>query len=519
MRREPLEPALVLSIYLLSAVLAGLTSLVAPRRRLADLVALSGCVVALVLDAKMVFSLGPKEAIIYKFGGFPPPLGVTYVVDRASALMATLSAFSAVITFLHLTWSMKNELRYYFYVLALLLMAGVHGCLFTGDMFNLYVSVELVAIASYALTGLLRESPLATRAALIYGISGMTITSFLFLSVILLYGSYGTLNMADIALKARHPDAIVAFSGRIHGDIVLTSKVSLALITWILLFKSGIMPNHFWLPEVYRSAPIQAVALFTSSADIVGVCGILRLYSTVFSGNTVLREFLGTFLTILMVICGVSAVVSSILVSRQRTVRRLVAYSTITQFSLSLLGVAANNPEALAGSLLNVVANGLGDMLVLYGAHAIKYTSAGRSRLTPMLARVALVVGLLNLFGVLPVLPGFWAKTFLTSGLLKAGLPPGAAVVLASAGLCAAGYFQLIFKFLGRGEAKALEGAKDGGAASPLPTLILGLLLLTTVGAGVALLALEELRTGLLSEGALVIDAKTYVELVLWHGR
>lgn len=509
-----MELALVPSVYLLSAVLVGLASLLTSRRRLVDLLAITGCVIALVLDSKLLLSLRAGEVTVYRFGGFPPPLGVTYAVDRASAALANFSAFSAILTFLYLLWSMESNSRQYFYTLVLLMMAGVHSCLFTGDVFNLYVSVELVAVSSYALTGFLRESPLAARAALIYGITGMAITSFLLLSVILLYGSYGTLNMADVALKAARPDAVVMFSGQIHGDIVLASKVSIALATWVFLFKSGIMPNHFWLPEVYKSAPFQAVALFTSSADIVGVYGIIRLFSTVFTSTAIFREFLEAFLTIMMVVGGASAIVSSLLVARQKTVRRLIAYSTIAQFSLSLLGVSAGNPEALAGSILNIIANGLGDMLVLYSVHAIRYANFGRSKYFISLPRIALVTGLLNLFGVIPVLPGFWSKTFLTLGLLKAGFTVGAAAVLISAGLCAIGYFRLAFNILSQSETKAYR-VESEVRTSFVPLVVLALLELATLGVGIALLTLGELRESLLSEEALVASAETYIKYVL----
>lgn len=506
-----MEQALVPTVYLLSAVLIGLTSVLTSRRYLVDLLAIASCLSTLVLDVKMLLSLGAGELAVYKFGGVPPPLGVVFIVDRASAVLATFSAFSATITFIYLLWSMDSTSRQYFYTLALLMLAGVHVCLFTGDMFNLYVSIELVAVSSYALTGFLGRSPLAVRAAMIYGITGIAITSFLLLSVVLLYGSYGTLNMADIALKATYPDAVVALSGRVHGDIVSTTKVSIALTTWVFLFKSGIMPNHFWLPEVYRSAPFQAVALFTSSADIIGIYGLIRLYSTIFTDVTIFRDFLRGFSTVLMVMGGASAIVSSLLVARQRTVRRLVAYSTVAQLSLSLLGVGAGNPDALAGSLLNMVANGLGDMSVLYSAHAIRDNRGSRYALVA--SRVALVTGFLNLFGVLPILPGFWSKTLLTLGLIRAGSPFGAAIVLTSAGLCAIGYFKLAFRLLSQSETGSISEGKS--ASSIVPSMVLTVLVMAMLGIGIALLVSGELRLNIRSSEALVVGTETYIKYLL----
>ncbi|MCS7128770.1 MAG: proton-conducting transporter membrane subunit [Sulfolobales archaeon] len=508
------ELGLIPFTYLASTALVALLSATILSKKVIDAIAVLSSISGFALTLKLFLVVSNAGIALYRFGGFPPPLGVVYVADEASSMLALLTSFALLSSTLYAVWLIAPEARYIYYILTFLLMAGVHGCLFTGDVFNFYVSVELVAISSYAITGFYRDRPRAVRAAIIYGIAGTIVTSFLLLASFMLYGSYGTLNMADISMKARNPSAITMLSGGIHGDIVLVSKVSLTLITWVLLFKSGIMPNHFWLPEAYRAAPLPAVALFTATADIVGVYGLMRFYYSVFTKGIVVEDFRATILKALMFMGAASTVIAALLVARQRTVRGLVAYSSVSQFSLALLGLTAETSEAIAGSLLHLIVNGLGDMAVLYSVGILQYMLRSGGKLIFAMSRAALIIGLLNLFGILPILPGFWSKTYLTLGFIQAGMPHGAALVLISTGLCAVGYLRTIIRLLSLSEVKqSVEQDVERNAAIPIFTL--SLLVAVTIALGMLLLLSSNVREAAINYGSLVMDVERYVNKVL----
>ncbi|MEM4829253.1 MAG: proton-conducting transporter membrane subunit [Zestosphaera sp.] len=514
------EPSLIPFICLMLAALVPLTSMVA-NKKLSNLIALLGSIIIFTIALRLFMVIESVGVAVYRFGGFPAPLGVVYVFDQFNSFLAVSVSFALVLTVVYVVVFESSEHKYLLYSLIYLLMAGVYGCLFTGDVFNFYVSIELAAMSSYALTGFYRGRK-AVRAAIIYGIAGTAITSFLLLACFILYGSYGTLNIADIALKSRNVNLEVEFSGGVFGDILLPSKISLALITWIFLFKSGIIPNHFWLPEAYLVAPLPAIVLFTTSADILGIYGIVRLYYLVFSEGSLISDFRATMLGVLFFLGTVSAVIASMLVANQRTIRKLIAYSSISQFSLSLLGVASGTAEGLSGSILHLVVNGLGDASVLYSVGILKYYSSnpvkgGKRKIILSLARVTLIVGLINLFGVIPIVPGFWSKALLVLGLVKAGMTVATIAVLASTGLCAIGYFSTLMKILQK--YRSTNNLNDSGSKHDIAVVasifILASILMACLGLGIGLTVYDTLRDKVVEFGYGVLDSWTYIKTVI----
>ncbi len=484
-----------------------------------DLVAVVLSLLSLAISIYALVYVVGSGMLVYKFGGFPPPLGITYVVDEISAVLGLLTTFSLTLSVTYGSWILEPDSRYLFYSAAFLLVAGSTSLFYTADIFNLYVSAELTSISSYVLASFYRSRGASIRAASFYSLTASLVLSLLLLSTFILYGSYGTLNMADLALKSRDPSSWVPYTGSVFGDIVLASKVSLAIIAWVMMFKSAIMPNHFWLPGVYSEAPTPAVALFTTSADIIGVYGLARLLVTVFGVNTVFSEFREILMNVLLVTAATSATVSAVLVTLQRSVRKVVAYSTIAQFSLALVGISIGNPEGVAGAVLHLVANGLGDALVLYSA-GLAAVTCGRS-LTCLsylrryrVAYIALITGFLNLFGIIPLLPGFWSKAILTLAVIRAGMPAGAALVLAVSGLCAVGYFRAVASSLkSTSEVVRREGYRGN---TLVPTVVLLVLLATTMALGVLLLVSGSARSFVVEGiGSSIANYERYIRLVL----
>lgn len=516
---DALGASLIPFICLIFAILAPLTSIVFSKK-VSDLVVLLGSITVFILALKLFVTVSKAGIIVYRFGGFPPPLGVVYVFDEINSILALSSSFALLLSILYTLMFESNEYRYALYSLFYLLMSGVYGCLFTGDIFNFYVSIELTAVSSYVLTGFNRGKR-AVRAAIIYGIAGTAITSFLLLASFIIYGSYGTLNIADIALKSRNTSAEVMFSGTVFGDIMLPSKVALALITWIFLFKSGIMPNHFWLPEAYSVAPLPALVLFSTSADILGIYGLVRLYHLVFSDESVIRDFRATMLSILLFLGTASAIIASMLVAKQKSIRKLVAYSSISQFSLALLGIVSCTGEGIAGSILHLVVNGLGDAAVLYSAGILNYYSANlpqgyKHKLTILLAKTALVIGLINLFGIIPIIPGFWSKALLVLGFVKSGIAVAAIAVLVSAGLCAIGYFSTLMRILQKHRySGTIPNTGTRYLTNIVATAILLLILIACIGLGVSITLYSNIRTKFIELGYNAMNSWRYINMVL----
>ncbi|MEM1612623.1 MAG: proton-conducting transporter membrane subunit [Desulfurococcaceae archaeon] len=510
---ELLELGLMPFICLFVAIMVPLLNRFALGRRINPYLATFCSALLPLLALRVHLVVHEHGAVTYRFGGFPPPIGVVYIVDEVSSTLALLASFVLFACILYSTWIIDRDRLYLFHSLAFLLAMGVYGCLYTGDLFNFYVSVELVAVASYALTTFNSEKGRAVKAAFIYGVFGTVMTSTYFLAVLIIYGSYGTLNMADVGVKACSPHTITSFSSGIYGDITLTTKISMALITWVLFFKSGIMPNHFWLPEVYRYAPLPAVVLFSAAADMLGVYGLIRLYYTIFTEESIVGGFRASMISIMLILGAISTVFASTVVMRQRNLRSLVAYSSIVQYSLALLGMTTGVPEGIAGAILHLATNALGDMLVLFSAGLLLSAShIVTNKVMRLLMYASFITGLLNLFGVIPILPGFWSKAFLTLGFMKANIPVGVVVVLASSGLCALGYFTLIMLLLSK-RPEGIALARGQRSRSYVPVVVVVITQIATIGLGLAL-TLGGFRDLVLSYGRSVFDRSKFLEVL-----
>lgn len=437
-------------ISILCAISVLLVDKLIKRAIITYLTALIYIAILVYLNTAILASVLSNGFAYYRFGGFPPPLGVLYVADIVSS---SISLVSTVILLLSLLYTISLEhdpRRPYLIALMMLTATGTYGCLFTWDIFHLYVSIELVAIASYAIVAYYRDREDAVAASFIYGLYGTIMTSILLLGIILLYSVYGTLSYTELSIKASDPSVVLPLSNGVYGDIVLNTKISLALIIWVFIFKSGIVPSHFWLPRVYRNAPLVSIAYLSASSDLVGVYGIYRLFNSVFHANTLISDYRENIMLLLLIIGSISSIIASLNVARQKTIRGIIAYSSITQYSLALIGFASGTLPGIIGSSVHLMVNSLGDSLVIFSVISSRCPSRrGLGFLHRTLTRIGLLVGFLNLFGVIPVLPGFWSKALITMGLVEARFYPGIVAVLASSGLCAIGYFNYFLKFIG----------------------------------------------------------------------
>lgn len=443
---------LALGLLPIMSILAGISTLLVDilfKKKLATYATALIYTGALVYLNIVVFTSVLSNGIVYyRFSGFPPPIGVLYVADLVSSSISLASTIILLLTLSYITTLGYDSRRSYLIALLLLIATGTYACLFTWDIFHLYVSIELVAIASYAVVAYYRDREEAIASSFIYALYGTIMTSILLLGVILLYSVYGTLSYTELSIKASNPGVSLPVSGGVYGDIILNTKVSLALIIWVFIFKSAIIPSHFWLPRVYRNAPLVSIAYLSASSDLIGVYGIYRMFHSVFHAKTMISDYRESILLFLLILGSSSALIASLNVARQRTIRGIVAYSSITQYSLALIGVTSGTIPGIIGGGIHLIVNSLGDTLVIFSVLGSKCTIQETS-ISKALHRIGLLVGFLNLFGVLPVLPGFWSKALITMGLIQAGLYPGVIVVLASSGLCALGYFSYSLRMIG----------------------------------------------------------------------
>lgn len=281
---------------------------------------------------------------VYLLGNWPAPFGIVLVLDRLSALMLVLTAVlaAASLTFSLARWHKAGS---HFHSLFQFLLMGVNGVCLAGDMFNLFVFVEVMLAASYGLV-LHGSGSQRVRAGLHYVAVNLT-TSFLFLiGVSLIYGVTGTLNMADLAVR------IPAVAG---NDRALL-EAGAAVLGIAFLVKAGMWPLSFWLLRAYPAATAPVAAVFAILSK-VGIYILLRLSSLLFGTQAGASAGFGSEV---LLIGGMATIAYGMIgVLASQAMSRLASYSVLVSTGTLLTAIGLSNTGVTGGALFYLVSSTL----------------------------------------------------------------------------------------------------------------------------------------------------------------
>ncbi len=343
------------------------------------------------------------------------------------------------------------------------------GIVATGDIFNLYVFLEISALSGYALIAAGRKRE-ALMASFNYLILGTIAATFILLGIGYLYMVTGTLNMAD--LKQRLPELY-------QSKVVLTA---FAFFTVGLSIKLALFPFHVWLPNAYTHAPAVVTAFMAATSTKVGAYALLRIMYSVFTPDFYLQD---VPLTDLLLILAVAAMIAGpVLALGQTDVRRMLAYSSVGQIGYIVLGIGMSHPTAMSGGLVHLFNHALmkgglfmavGAIVYKTGAHRIE-EFRGLGRRMP-LTMAAFTIGALSMVGI-PLTVGFVSKWYLAVGALQAGKGALLAVILLSSVLTAVYFWRVI-------ETAYFSESAQEGKGQPARQDPGGLMLAATLGVAV----------------------------------
>ncbi|MEN8220824.1 MAG: proton-conducting transporter membrane subunit [Pseudomonadota bacterium] len=408
-------------------------------------------------------------------GGFSAPLGVLFYVDQLALLFVILVVLGTLIL-----WLGKERGRIQEETLLLLIVAGGCGLALSGDLFNIYVFYEVVAVASYGLAAS-RGSGAGYAASIRFLILGALGSSLLLLGIALIYAVTGTLNLAHLAFLA--PE-------RLNGSVGL---VAFALMLIGFGVKAEIFPVNTWVPEVYATAPARISALLGGVVSKLALVVVLRILVLMYADTSA---------PLLLLSLGVLGVITGELAALRATdLRQVLAYSSIGQ--LGLVAIAFAIPGAagvIAGIALAlhhaVVKPALFMLTEAWGGQLSRLVGAAQ---VSMLSTLLFLVLALSLVGI-PPLPGFWAKFLLLKGALATniGWYQMAIAVVLIATVIETAYFMRIVRLMFQQPTKK-QGAEIPRIRDLAPALTLLVLLFVsvlTVGAiGKSLTAVAEEAT------------------------
>lgn len=426
-------PVLVVVTPLGAALAVALLGLVSHRAaRAATLLALGGAH-AMALAALLAVLDGGTWR--YELAGWPPPWGIEYVVDVLGGGMAVLVSFMALVTAVHAGPGLRKGTGLapaLHQSLHLLLTAGLLGIVLTGDVFNLYVFLEVSALAAYAL--LAGAGARSTLAVFRYLLIGTTAGALFLLGVGFLYALTGTLNMADLAALLRGSEERAP----------LAAAVALVMVG--LGIKAAVLPLHGWLPDVYAEGPPAVVAFVSSVMGKVVLYALVRLLLFVVPVGPVVQ---GAF-DVLAPVAAVGMLAGAAIAAAQQDVRRMLAWSSVGQTGYIVLGLGLGGPLGLTGAMLHVAAHAVAKGCLFLSASNVMWR-AGTTRLgawtgvaagQPWTA-AAFAVAALSMVG-LPPTAGFFSKWYLILAALDRGAWPYVAAIGASSLLSAVYVFRVL---------------------------------------------------------------------------
>ena len=405
-------PALQVVLPLLLAPLCVLLH----RGFLAWLVALLTSWATFAIACLLLEQAMTQGAISYAMGGWAPPWGIEYRVDVLSGFMLVMVTLIGSLVMTYARRSVVQEIDadrvYLFYTAYLLNLAGLLGVVITGDIFNLFVFIEISSLSSYALISLGHDRR-ALLAAFRYLILGTLGATFILIGIGYLYAVTGTLNMVDLA--ARLPEVM-------HTR---TAKTALGFLTIGLALKTAVFPLHLWLPNAYSFAPSVVSTFLAGTTTKVYLYVLLRIMYSVFGVQFVFNTM--HLHAILLPLALASAILGSLVAIYQFDLKRMLAYSSIGQIGYMVIAISMASVTGVQAGILHMFNHAviktalflaIGCVIFSHGRATLD-TIAGAGRTMPW-TMAAFVIAGLSIIGV-PLTAGFVSKWYLVLAAVEQG--------------------------------------------------------------------------------------------------
>jgi len=335
MSHLPIIPVVLPALTAVALLLAARIPIVTQRAlSILSLLGLVGVSIALLSEA----SAG--AVIPYRLGDWAAPFGIVLVLDRLAALMVALTTVVGLSAALFATrgWDLGGR---NFHALLHFQLMGLNGAFLTGDIFNLFVFFEILLIASYGLM-LHGGGKARVGAGLHYVIINLAGSALFVIGLGMVYGSLGTLNMADLALKVQE----------VPPGLEAVVQAAALLLMVVFALKAALLPLYFWLPRTYSEACAPVAALFAIMTK-VGVYSILRVYTLVFPGEAAVLDGLPG--RVLLPIALATILLAAFGAAAATTLRRMVANLLVVSVGVMMTAIALFTEASLAAGLYYMV--------------------------------------------------------------------------------------------------------------------------------------------------------------------
>ena len=429
---------------------------------LPEIILLVAAMAILIIDA---FSTDPKRTLTYTLSNVT--LAVVFVVSMwqwvngvsgtaffGMVLVDSFSHFVKLLSYLAVFATMVYAREYIqtrdmlrggeFYVLGLLALLGQMVMISSGNMLAIYLGLELMSLAIYALVAMRRDHEQSTEAAMKYFVLGSLASGFLLYGMSMVYGATGSLDLVTIGSQVQ------------SGDMQMALVFGLVFIVAGLAFKLGVVPFHMWVPDVYTGAPTAVTLMLAAAPKLAAFAIVLRLLVTGLGELTI------SWQPMLIILAVLSLAIGNLTALMQTNIKRMLAYSSISHMGFVLLGLAAGSTEGnifvnanAYGSALFYMVSYVLTTLASFGVIMVMAREGfecerledfrGLNKLNPTLAAVLLLV-MFSLAGIPPLI-GFYAKLMVLQAVIQSGMV-WLAVVAVMFSLIGAFYYLRVVKLV-----------------------------------------------------------------------
>ncbi len=475
-------PVLIPFTFLLAALLIPLAGML--RKGFAQVLAVAASGFTLFLSVTGLFRVLDEGPLHHYMAGWMPPFGIEFVFDPLSAFFCALISAVSVLVLIHAGKSTAHEIPdkvVPFFSLAMLLLAGLTGMVMTGDLFNLYVFLEIGALAGYALVAIGdRRAPVSAFRYLTLGTAG---ACFYLGGLALVFMSVGSLNMAEVAqlLPGVQDSAPVI--------------VGICLMVLGMGLKMALFPMHAWLADAYTHAASSATALIAPIGTKVAAYVLIRLM--LFIADPELVNVETPLIMAVGALGAIGMIWGSILAVCQKELKRMLAYSSVAQVGYIALGIGLASPLGIIGAVLHALNHAcmkaclffISGNLRLRMGHSYIPSFVNSIRTAMPWTAACFALAAISMIG-LPPTAGFFSKWYLVMGSIETSNWLFVIALILSSLLNAVYFFRVLERMYlapqadpedpSKGEAEVLtpEGHGEAPASMLGPTLILAVSLL-----------------------------------------
>lgn len=351
-----------------------------------------------------------EQTVTYEMSAWSIPYGIVLVQD---ALTSFILVMVSIISFTSLIFSIQYirhlSMDWKYYALFMLLVTGMNGVIATGDLFNLFVFMEIALFSAFALVAYGSKAE-EFEAAFKYAVMGSISSILILAGIAVLYSATSNLNMAKIAEVLPTVDQKIVFW---VGGLFIAG----------FGLKAAAMPFHAWLPDAHSSAPAPISSMLSGVLiKALGIYVMIRIFYNVFNAPEI-------FTKIFLVLGTISIIIGVFLAIGQWDMKRLLAYHSISQIGYILLGMGIATPLGILGAVFHLFNHAIFKSLLFYNAGSVEMALGTRDlrkmgnlmKVLPTTSQTSLIASL-SISGI-PPFNGFFSKLIIIIAALQAGLP------------------------------------------------------------------------------------------------